>query len=124
MLNKKSILSVFLSLIFPLLSWASDTSDAQEVQGALKCCASNSISYCDISSGHYVCSDGGYSQCICTVSTAMSRYAQLPLGCCLWHGGVAVNNYGQVICKDGTFSSICSIQSLTSTSVIGSSTGN
>ncbi len=92
-----------------------DASNSQaiigETKGAHQCCAPNGISYCDISSGHYVCSDGGYSTCICQSTTPVTTYATLMLDCCLWHGGIAANNLGIVVCNDGSVSEVCSIQS-------------
>ena len=74
------------------------------------CCShQHGISYCDSSSGLYVCKNGSISACYCT------RHAVMGLekikGCCLWHGGVfKVAPKGLVICRDGSFSEFCSLQ--------------
>lgn len=72
------------------------------------CCASDGgISYCDSSSGRYVCKNGDYSTCYCTRHAVMEMNSFR--GCCMWHGGVfRVNGYGAVICNDSTISELCS----------------
>ncbi len=70
------------------------------------CCAGSGISYCDSSSGRYVCRNGDYSTCYCTRHAVMEmdRFK----GCCMWHGGVfKINSYGAVICNDSTISELC-----------------
>lgn len=112
MQNKfRFIVLLLMAFIFSPLSLAANADELAEIVDAEKCCAPNGISYCDLSSGHYVCNDGGYSACICTENAPNSNYQPLMLGCCLWHGGVAHNNFGEVICNDGSRSEICSIQS-------------
>ncbi len=68
------------------------------------------IHYCDDSAGRYVCKNGDYSACYCTRHAVMDL--QLLTGCCLWQGGVLkVTERGIVLCNDGGFSQICSLQS-------------
>lgn len=83
------------------------------------CCEGmGGVSYCDASGGRYVCNNGAYSSCYCT------RHAIMDLqdinGCCLWHGGVypGINPYGLIICRDGTLSELCSIQTINQSSML------
>lgn len=103
----------FYRLIFSLLIFITVSINAfafDETGESQQCCGAHSISYCDLSSGHYVCNDGGYSTCICTEQASVSAYQQLNLGCCLWHNGVAANSLGQVVCNDGSLSEVCSLK--------------
>ena len=102
--QKYCLLALFSTIFFSSEGWA-----LSEVEESARCCAPHGISYCDLSSGHYVCSDGGYSACICTEQAAISSYDRLLIGCCLWHGGVIASSpMGQVICGDGSLSEVCS----------------
>lgn len=89
-----------------------DNQVAKELYVSQQCCASSSISYCDISAGHYVCKNGTYSACICTQQTSVSAKPLSPIGCCTWHGGVMEGKFGQVVCRDGSLSEVCGDQSL------------
>ena len=77
---------------------------------AASCCAGSGISYCDTSAQHFVCNNGEYSQCVCTRQGTYGLYRQFITGCCLWHGGVASQDLGEVICEDGSVSPVCSLQ--------------
>ncbi len=74
------------------------------------CCSSmGGTRYCDSSAGRIVCNNGEYSACYCTRHAVMDL--QEIKGCCLWHGGVSnITPVGQVMCNDGGFSEICSLQ--------------
>lgn len=75
------------------------------------CCEKmGGINYCDSSVGFYVCNNGYFSSCYCTRHAIMDL--QQLQGCCMWNGGVApqINPYGIIICRDGTVSELCSIQ--------------
>lgn len=100
-------------LVFFGLSQAYAAPHEKEITESQQCCGQSGISYCDLSAGHYVCKSGDYSTCICTENTPVTSYKQFLTGCCLWHGGIAVNEWGEVICADGTVSEVCSEQSLT-----------
>ncbi len=74
------------------------------------CCAKmGGINYCDSSAGRYVCNNGYYSSCYCTIHAVMElEHVQ---GCCLWQGGVlTIDPMGLVICNNGGFSEVCSLQ--------------
>jgi hypothetical protein len=79
-------------------------------QECANCCDSmGGISYCDSSAGRYVCKNGDYSACYCTIHAVMDL--QKIAGCCLWQGGVfQVDELGLVICNNGSISEICSMQ--------------
>jgi hypothetical protein len=67
------------------------------------------ISYCDSSAGRYVCKNGDYSSCYCTIHAVMDL--QKLQGCCLWQGGVfKIDELGLVICNNGSISELCSLQ--------------
>lgn len=74
------------------------------------CCQNmGGIQYCDSSAGRFVCNNGFYSACYC------SRHAVMDLqglsGCCLWQGGVMLQDAtGMVVCNNGGVSEICSRQ--------------
>lgn len=71
------------------------------------CCADNS--YCDSSAGRMVGNNGDYSVCYCNRHAVMNLHKLK--GCCLWHGGVLkISPAGQVMCRDGDISEICSIE--------------
>lgn len=74
------------------------------------CCSQmGGISYCDSSAGRYVCNNGYYSSCYCTIHAVMDL--QRVSGCCLWQGGVLlVDPMGLVICNNGGVSEVCSLQ--------------
>lgn len=112
MKNKYSKLLILAIMTFDLslTAFANNAESIREVEESARCCAPNGISYCDRTAGHYVCNDGGYSACICTETAPVSTYRQLALGCCLWHGGVAKDTMGKIICGDGTTSDVCSLQ--------------
>ncbi len=67
------------------------------------------ISYCDSSAGRYVCNNGFYSSCYCTIHAVMD--IQKIEGCCLWQGGVfnVEEDTGLVVCNNGGVSEVCSI---------------
>ena len=74
------------------------------------CCAHmGGINYCDSSAGRYVCNNGYYSSCYCTIHAVMElEHVQ---GCCLWQGGVlTIDPMGLVICNNGGVSEGCSLQ--------------
>lgn len=79
-------------------------------EGNENCCAQmGGVSYCDSSSGRVVCGNGEYSTCYCTIHAVMDL--QKISGCCLWNGGVLkIDPFGLVICRDGSTSEICSLQ--------------
>lgn len=74
------------------------------------CCEKmGGIKYCDSSGGRYVCNNGSYSTCYCTRHAIMNL--QKLEGCCLWQGGVLKRTKeGLVICRNGSFSELCSIK--------------
>ncbi len=79
---------------------------------AANCCNNmGGIHYCDSSAGRFVCQNGYFSACYCTKHAVMDL--QKIQGCCLWHGGVMneADNADVVVCRDGSFSETCSIQS-------------
>ena len=74
------------------------------------CCSNmGGINYCDSSAGRYVCNNGYYSSCYCTIHAVMElEHVQ---GCCLWQGGVlTIDPTGLVICNNGGLSEVCSLQ--------------
>ena len=74
------------------------------------CCSQmGGINYCDSSAGRYVCNNGYYSTCYCTIHAVMElEHVQ---GCCLWQGGVlTIDPMGLVICNSGGVSEVCSLQ--------------
>lgn len=66
-------------------------------------------SYCDTSAGRLVLSNGDYSKYYCRYDAIMD-YQNLH-GCCSWSGGVFLVKLGNVICRDGSISAVCSLQS-------------
>lgn len=93
-----------------LLLWIGISLQA-EATCANSCCERmGGIHYCDSSAGRYVCRNGDYSACYCTRHAVMDL--QLLAGCCLWQGGVLkVTERGFVLCNNGGFSEMCSLQS-------------
>jgi hypothetical protein len=73
-----------------------------------QCCAGyGGIRYNDSSSGRFVCGNGYFSQCYSTRHAIMDL--QKLKGCCLWEGGILKITFkGQVICRDGHVSEVCS----------------
>ena len=130
-LKKCTFLLSTILLFFTITSFAANTpvatqddnksEDVGEIQESRNCCYASGISYCDATSGHYVCKDGGYSACLCTNGAPVSTYRQLALGCCLWHGGVVASTLGQVVCADGSLSSVCSLENEPSIGGMGTS---
>lgn len=107
---------VFFTLVtlnFSIPGFAKNAASITETTESQQCCAPHGISYCDLSAGHYVCNDGGYSACICQETTSVTAKKELMLGCCTWHGGIIKSEFGEVICADGSRSEVCSIQSMT-----------
>ena len=98
--------------VFSMLTIITPYSFAEEesLGSAPNCCKNHQgISYCDSSSGRYVCGNGDISQCYC------SRHAiidlQLLKGCCTWDGGVDhITPKGNVICRSGKFAEMCTLQ--------------
>jgi hypothetical protein len=87
------------------------------IANAAKLCTDNSccsggaggVSYCDSSSGRFVCKNGDYSACYCTRHAVMDL--QKLAGCCMWQGGIRkIDSFGVVICNSGDVSEICSLQ--------------
>lgn len=76
------------------------------------CCANKGgIKYSDSSAGRYVCNNGDYSVCYSTIHAVMDM--QKFEGCCMWKGGVLkISPEGIVICRNGSFSEICSIKNM------------
>ena len=74
------------------------------------CCGGmGGILYCDSSAGRYVCHNGYYSSCYCTIHAIMDL--QQIQTCCTWQGGVftVVPESGLVICNNGGVSEICTL---------------
>lgn len=73
------------------------------------CCSGmGGVDYCDKSAGRLVCANGFYSSCYCSAHAVMDL--QMVQGCCLWHGGVmAITPENIIVCRDGSFSELCSI---------------
>ena len=73
------------------------------------CCdQKGGIRYCDSSGGRYVCNNGDYSTCYCTNHAVMDM--QKFAGCCMWQGGVLKTTpQGIVVCRNGSWAEICSI---------------
>lgn len=77
------------------------------------CCKSKfekkvSATYCDTSAGFMVLNNGSYSKLYCRYSAIMNK--QRVHGCCTWSGGILAVKEGNVICRNGTVSAVCSIQ--------------
>lgn len=103
-LSKAIILGGILSVGAINLSYAScDDCDCDN------CCDKmGGIRYCDSSAGRYVCNNGDYSACYCTIHAIMDL--QKISGCCLWQGGVLkISPTGVVLCRNGGASEMCSI---------------
>ena len=64
--------------------------------------------YCDTSAGRTVLNNGSYSKSYCRYTAIMNR--QKLHGCCTWAGGVMIVSNGNVICRNGTSSAVCSLQ--------------
>ena len=94
-----------LMIAFPLASAFGQSQDKNP-----SCCGNmGGVSYCDSSAGRVVCGNGEYSACYCTRHAVMDL--QKISGCCLWQGGVLqIDPFGLVICRDGSTSSVCSLQ--------------
>lgn len=73
------------------------------------CCSNmGGIHYCDSSAGRYVCGNGDFSACYCTIHAVMDL--QKIKGCCLWQGGVMkITVEGGVMCNNGSVSEICGL---------------
>lgn len=82
---------------------------AQADNGCDNCCGSmDGIKYCDSSAGRYVCNNGRYSSCYCTIHAIMDL--QKLEGCCLWQGGVLkTTTSGLIQCRNGEISEVCGI---------------
>lgn len=76
------------------------------------CCANKGgIKYSDSSAGRYVCNNGDYSVCYSTIHAVMDL--QKFEGCCMWKGGVLkTNSAGLIVCRDGSYSEICSLKNI------------
>lgn len=72
-----------------------------------QCCVGyGGINYADSSSGRYVCNNGYVSQCYSTRHAIMDM--QKFKGCCIWEGGILkITMKGEVICRDGHVSELC-----------------
>lgn len=64
--------------------------------------------YCDTSAGRSVLNNGSYSKLYCRYKAVMN-YQSLH-ACCSWGGGVLMVKQGNVICRNGTISDVCSLQ--------------
>lgn len=76
------------------------------------CCAGKGgIKYSDSSGGRYVCNNGDYSVCYSTIHAVMDM--QKFEGCCMWKGGVLKTSpEGIVICRNGSYSELCSLKNM------------
>jgi hypothetical protein len=70
----------------------------------------NERHYCDTSAGRSILNNGSFSQSYCRYTAVM--LLQDSRACCTWAGGVLKEVEGQVICRNGTISPICSIQGI------------
>lgn len=66
--------------------------------------------YCDTSAGRTVLDSGKFSQSYCRETAVM--LIRSSKACCTWDGGILKEVRGQVICRNGTISPICSIQGI------------
>lgn len=64
--------------------------------------------YCDTSAGRTVLNNGSYSKLYCRNHAIMDL--QTLHSCCTWAGGVLAVKNGDVICRNGTLSAVCSLQ--------------
>ena len=64
--------------------------------------------YCDTTAGRTVLDNGSYSKLYCRYTAIMD--IQTIHGCCSWAGGVLGVKNGNVICRNGTLSAVCSLQ--------------
>ncbi len=64
--------------------------------------------YCDTTAGRTVLDNGSYSKLYCRNHAVMNL--QTLHGCCSWAGGILTVRNGNVICRNGTLSPICSLQ--------------
>jgi hypothetical protein len=96
-------MNILTSLILISLSFMAYADDCP------RCCQGHGgILYSDSSMGRFVCNDGETSHCHSTRHAVMEM--QKFTGCCLWSGGVSkMNSKGQVLCRDGGYSEICTI---------------
>lgn len=67
--------------------------------------------YCDTTAGRTVLDNGSYSKLYCRFTAIMDL--QTVHGCCTWAGGILTVKNGDVVCRNGTLSSVCSIQNQT-----------
>ncbi len=64
--------------------------------------------YCDTSAGRVVLNNGSYSKLFCRYNAVMDfKYLH---ACCSWAGGVFMDKQGNVICRNGSISPVCSLQ--------------
>lgn len=105
-MNSKIVCAFTLLLSSSSVLFAEDESLAS----APNCCRNHDgISYCDSSSGRYVCGNGEISQCYCTRHAIMDL--QLLKGCCTWDGGIDhITSKGKVICRNGKFAEMCTLE--------------
>jgi hypothetical protein len=96
--------NILFSSMFVMVSLAVYANDCP------RCCEGyGGILYADSSSGRFVCQNGSISQCYSTRHAVMDL--QKFKGCCMWNGGVKkVTPKGQVVCRDGVISEICSLR--------------
>ena len=97
--NKKILIYLLVSFCYASIANAS----CEDCQCDNCCGQMGGIQYCDSSAGRYVCNNGDYSTCYCTIHAIMDL--QKLQGCCLWEGGVAkVTENGVVMCRDCSYS--------------------
>jgi hypothetical protein len=87
-------------------------------QECSNCCEGyGGIAYNDSSSGRYVCRNGYFSNCYGTRHAVMDM--QKFKGCCIWEGGIEkITLKGEVICRDGHVSEICTLQNPNQTAAV------
>ena len=94
-------------LLFTSQALAADRCEEHDCDNC--CDKKGGIHYCDSSAGRYVCHNGDFSACYCTRRAVMDM--QKFVGCCLWQGGVLkTTDKGFVVCRNGSFSEICSMR--------------
>ncbi len=98
-------LTIFCAPINPIFAGCDDC-DCEH------CCdKKGGIRYSDSSAGRYVCNNGDYSVCYSTIHAVMDM--QKFEGCCMWQGGVLKTTpRGIVVCRNGSYSEICSIRNI------------
>ena len=64
--------------------------------------------YCDTSAGRTVLNNGSYSKLYCR-NHAITNIQTIH-GCCTWAGGIMAVKNGDVICRNGALSAVCSLQ--------------